>query len=293
MSEHDPSQQGWKTLEAFDADTFRETRLQIHWAAQVVAAVGDTHLPKSPDDGQNNTGWVDGMQLLAGRYLGDPPVGFATLTPAAATLGFHEPGGEPLTTIEIGGRTLDELYEAMETAIASATGDDPVPLDRPNYDMPDHAVAAGAAFGPLDPAALRALHDVLHDANLVMRDLKARTTSANASLPRLWPHHFDLGMLVSLEDHGNPAEGRSIGVGLSLGDESDPLPYWYVSAYPRPESLDALPQPTGGNWTTEGFVGMKFDAAAMVGDGTGQEQRTRAFVGDAVSIARGLLLEED
>lgn len=289
MSEHDPSRQGWQTIPTVDSDVLAETRLQIHWSAQVVAAIGNTHLDKAPDDGQSNFGWVDGMQLFAGRYLGDPPAGFGSFTPRSHALNFHEPGGEVLTAIEVDGKTLDEVYTAMEQAIAHALDSDPVSLKRPPYDMPSHPVGNGKAFGGTDDAAREALHIWFHDANLVMRDLKAKTTSLNATLPRLWPHHFDLGMLISLEEHGDPSQGRSIGIGLAPGDENDPLPYWYVNAYPAPDSIDGLPQPSLGGWNDGGFTGLKLDAATTVGDGTGQEERVRAFLGEAVAICRDLL----
>lgn len=289
MTEHDPSQQGWKTIDPVDPEKLTEARLQIHWAAQVVAAIGNTHMEIAPDDGQSNFGWVDGMQLFAGRYIGDPPLGFGAFDPAARALTFNEPGGEVLTSIETDGKTLDELYDAMERAIAGAQNTDPVHLKRPSYDMPAHPVGKGGAFGGDDDDARLALKHWFHDANLVMRDLKAKTTSLTATLPRLWPHHFDLGMLMSLEEHGDPSKGRSIGIGLAPGDDGDPQPYWYVNPYPKPESIDGLPQPAFGAWNTEGFVGLKLDATSVIGDGNGQEERVRQFLGDAISICRDSL----
>ena len=47
-----------------------------------------------------------------------------------------------------------------------------------------------------------------------------------------WPHHFDIATLVKLED-GQPANARSIGVGVSPGDEYYAQPYVYVSPWPR------------------------------------------------------------
>lgn len=288
MSDHDPAQQGWQTIPTIDPAVLEETRHQIHWAAQVVAAIGYTHMEIAPDDGQSNFGWVDGMQLFAGRYIGDPPIGFGAFAPRSKALTFHEPGGEVLASIPIEGKTLDELYGEMERAIATAQGSEPVPLKRPPYEMPDHPVASGTPFGGGSDEAREALHVWFHDANLVMRDLKAKTTSLEATLPRLWPHHFDLGMLVSLEEHRDPSRGRSIGIGLAPGDANDATPYWYVNAYPPPESIEGLPAPSSGAWNDEGFTGIKLDGATVIGDGTGQEERVRTFLGQAIAICRDL-----
>ena len=76
---------------------------------------------------------------------------------------------------------------------------------------------------------------------------------AGASPVRCWPHHFDIATLISLEG-GDPEHARSIGVGLSPGDESYAEPYFYVSPWPYPESdrLDDI-APIG-RWHTAGFV---------------------------------------
>ncbi len=289
MSEHDPAIQGWQPLPTVHPDALTEARLQLHWAAQVLASIGYTHLQQADDDGQSNMGWVDGMQLLAGRYLDDEPTGFGSMTPAALKLAFHEPGGEEIVPIELRGRTLDEAYEAMESAIAERRNQPKQTLKRPSYDLPDHPVADGAKFGDATEAALKALHAWFHDANLVMRDLRAKTEGA--TLPRVWPHHFDMGMLISLEGHGDPQKGRSIGIGLSPGDDSDAAPYWYVAPYPTPDLGGDAPEPAVGEWTTQGFVGMKLDAVTAIGDGAGpgQESLAREFVGDAVAVCRRLL----
>ena len=69
-----------------------------------------------------------------------------------------------------------------------------------------------------------------------------------------WPHHFDLATLVRL-DAGAGESARSVGVGVSPGDEFYAQPYVYVSPWPRFDggNLPALPPP--GHWHTEGFFG--------------------------------------
>ena len=70
---------------------------------------------------------------------------------------------------------------------------------------------------------------------------------------RCWPHHFDLATLVRL-DEGTSKSARSIGIGISPGDESCQQPYLYVSPWPhlKPVDLPALPPP--GHWHTQGYV---------------------------------------
>jgi len=97
-----------------------------------------------------------------------------------------------------------------------------------------------------------------------------------------WPHHFDIATLVRLEEGAN---ARSIGVGVSPGDEYYAQPYVYVNPWPRFDG-DKLPDPPSpGHWHTEGFFG-----AVLTGDAIlAMSDRGRglaAFIGSAFDIAR-------
>jgi hypothetical protein len=259
-------------------------RQEAHWAMQLLAAVGHTHLDRTHDDSQSNAGWVDGMQILVGRRIEREPVCFVSLSAARLAIGLHEPGGDVLEEFACAGHTLDEVYDWLAAAIARRQGTDAVELKRPEYEMPRHDLAEGARFGHASTAACEELARWFHDANLVMRDLRAKTPGS--TLPRVWPHHFDMGMLVSLEDHGNPQEGRSIGIGLSPGDDAYPEPYWYVKPYPAPEGDH--PEPPSGQWTDKGWTGLVLEAAAVI-EAADQEAASRRFVSEAVNLCRGIL----
>lgn len=71
---------------------------------------------------------------------------------------------------------------------------------------------------------------------------------------RCWPHHFDIATLHMLGD------GKTIGIGLSPGDDSIRDPYWYVNLwpYPHPSRLQPL---QFGMWFTEGWTGAEMPAS--------------------------------
>ena len=78
----------------------------------------------------------------------------------------------------------------------------------------------------------------------------------------LWPHHFDLvmswlpGEKVPDQDPANAEYAdKQMGFGFTLGDETIPEPYFYVTAYPLPDIFPTLPLPTGTAWQTTGFSG--------------------------------------
>jgi len=285
MSLRDPSQQGWQPVGS--ASGLVAAREDAHWAMQVLSAVGYTHIDLAEDDRQSNAGWVDGMQVLAGWRIEHEPVCFVSLAPARLTLALHEPGGEPLEELACAGKSLDEAYAWLESAIARRYDAEPRTLKRPQYIMPSHALADGSNFGAGNESGLQELARWFHNANLMMRDLRREVQRSSA--PRVWPHHFDIGMLISLEEDGDAEQGRSIGIGLSPGDEKSPEPYWYVTPYPAADG--ELPEPRTGSWNAEGWTGLTLTASETVaaGDGEAQEALTRRFLDESISICRGLL----
>lgn len=284
MSPKDPSEQGWQPLGAVRGEALAAARDEAHWAMQTIAAVGYTHIEIAGDDSQSNAGWVDGMQILVGRRIEIEPVCFASLSPARMVLGVHEPGGDALEELECDGSNLDECYDWLSGAIARRLGNDPVALTRPSWEMPAHALADGVRFGASTSEARAELARWMHDANLVMRDLRAQTPGA--TLPRVWPHHFDMGMLATLDADGTAEDGRSIGIGLSPGDHAYPEPYWYVNPYPAPEG--ALPDPRVGEWTDRGWTGLVLPADGVIG-ADDQEGISREFLATAVEHCREIL----
>jgi hypothetical protein len=284
MSAKHPSDLAWQKLGAVRGEDLAAAREEAHWAMQLLAAVGYTHIERADDDSQSNAGWVDGMQVLVGRRIEVEPVCFVSLSPARLAVAVHEPGGDVLEELELAGHSLDQAYEWLAGAIARRQSSDPVSLNRPEYDMPPHELGTSARFGAASAEARAELARWFHDANLVMRDFRAKTR--DATLPRVWPHHFDMGMLVLLEEHGNAQEGRSIGIGLSPGDSAYPEPYWYVNPYPAPEG--DLPEPKLGAWTDRGSTGLVLPAAGVL-DAGDPEAVSRAFVEEAVRLCGDLV----
>ena len=66
-----------------------------------------------------------------------------------------------------------------------------------------------------------------------------------------WPHHFDMALVIALEEGG----ARSIDAGISPGDQYYAQPYAYVSPHPLPTAVELPDLPAGGRWHTKDFFG--------------------------------------
>jgi hypothetical protein len=110
-----------------------------------------------------------------------------------------------------------------------------------------------------------------------------------ASAVRCWPHHFDIATLWTLGD-GDAETAPSVGIGMSPGDSHYPLPYFYVSPWPRPAPEQLPPLPVPGHWHSQDFISaiLTGDQIVAMKDRRGE---TRQFLDAAIAVARDLALK--
>jgi len=123
-----------------------------------------------------------------------------------------------------------------------------------HYEIPLTDQAQGKPYDLFDTAVFEALSDHFDIAHRVLTEIA--TAHKNSTPIRCWPHHFDLGILIILQENENPEEMKSVGLGLSPGDGSYNQPYYYVSPWPYPDKskLNNNDLPEGGFWHSEGFT---------------------------------------
>ena len=63
--------QQWQQLGLTNPKALTEARLQLHWAAQLVASVGNALIDHRSDDSQSNLGWDDRRGALLGHSTPD------------------------------------------------------------------------------------------------------------------------------------------------------------------------------------------------------------------------------
>jgi hypothetical protein len=263
-----------------------EARVALHWAAQVVAAVGRALIPAMPDDSHTSLEWSTAGRLLVGGMTSRKTR--LGLRPSDLTLVTVDASGAPQRELPLAGRTLEAAFAWTSEAFGVPA------LERPSYEMPDHIVGHGGPFGDTHPQALAELGRWYASADVLLRDFVASRPYAQeqASPVRCWPHHFDIATLVSVP--GSAASGaRTIGVGLSPGDGSYAEPYFYVTPWPYPENPVLPVLPGGASWHQTGWVGAVLTATAVFRDGGGtpavRAERVREFL-DVASRASAALL---
>lgn len=279
---------GWQALGEVPPDGLTDARLQLHWAAQTVAAVANGLLEGRPDDGQSNLGWDAALAALTTHTT---PSGLrAALRVAEPGLVLLDDRGGIVGETALEGLTLPEALSWLDRALANATGAAPaLALTLRDYDMPGHPVRHGAPFSLADRPAFAELARWFAGAYTALGAVHA--AEPDSTMPRCWPHHFDVGMLVLLDPEKGPEHGRSIGLGLSPGDKTFPEPYFYVNPHPRPKSTARSRLAGGGEWYEEAFFGAILRGSDLVtsGKASAQLERVGAFLASAVAGARQML----
>lgn len=283
-----PSPSDWKPLGSIDPTALVDARLQAHHAAQWLARAAYAAIPKEPDDSQANLGWDPALNALVSRdFEGGFRIG---IRPAELSLLWLEAGGG-MATYWFDGRTDAEagdwLAQKMKTAgLATDTLNAPLP-----YDMPDHPVTGGKPYdlsGAGD--ALREIARWFANADNALAAVAGSVdplVKPGASPVRCWPHHFDIATVIALEE-GDFETARSIGVGMSPGDDFYAEPYFYVNPWPHLDTGDLPALPAPGHWHTEGFVGAVAAGSAVVGQAD-QKAGLATFLQAAVAIGQDRL----
>ncbi len=241
----------WQQLGSFNTGDLAATRLQAHYAVQWLARAARGYAKPVPDDSHTSLTWDAGEAAFIGNAIG-----------AASKLRFgYRPGAMSLfvsghddfdgnVEIELAGQTDADVRTWVRNHVILGAEDPGALEHQAPYEMPPHGISDGAQYSA-DAQAQTELERVFANAALLLDDVVA--AQSGASPLRCWPHHFDIATLISLDQTGGE-DARSIGVGLSPGDESYADPYFYVSPWPYPD-IDALPDLEGdGHWHTDGFV---------------------------------------
>lgn len=272
----------WDGIGVVSAEELAEARVQAHYAAQWLARVARNFVPAADDDSHSALSWNGEHRALITQPI-EGARGPFSLGLKIEDISLIIVTDKANTPVPLQGHTESQVEAWVRASLLEQGADRDKALNfRPlPYEMPDHAIASGGAYGDgLAESALGELAAWFDGAASLLADGPGE--EAGASPVRLWPHHFDIATLISLDEDGGE-DARSIGIGLSPGDETYGTPYFYVSPWPYPDK-DALPELVAGHWHTEGYTAAILEAADITGGAD-----AGAFLSEAVAACKDLL----
>src|SRR5690606_3662792 len=192
----------WQPLTRPRASDLEDTRKQLHWAAQIVSALGTTLATPRADDSHTNLEWSQAHQgLLSHARIARPELRTLLRFPDVSIELLRGEGDSERTllSIPLAGRRFAEVLAQLQAAVGKALGRD-LELRRPRHELPRHRVdpgGAGEPFGNWQPHALVELTRWFANGDRALRELAA--ADPRATPVRCWPHHFDIATLLVIE----------------------------------------------------------------------------------------------
>lgn len=267
-----------------DLQMLTESRIQLHYAVQFIAATGAALADPQPDYSHTSLQWHPDLNDFVGALIAaDRPFRVA-LDPVKLDLLILDQNEKPIAAFPLDQQTMTQGLDWLKSEIANcgADAEKVALLSYPPDDFPDHPIAHGAVFDAALPEARQQLADYYHETYFVLNAIVTQTP--NASPVYIWPHHFDMATLVTFPANENGES--SIGIGFSPGDTSYPEPYWYVTPYPYPDTIN-LPHLEGnGFWHTSHWVGAVLTTSQLNGD---QKDQLNTFLQSAFRSSQQLL----
>jgi hypothetical protein len=219
------------------------TRQIAHYAAQWVAQAAWANLPATPDDSHSALVWnAPRGALVSAAFPGGTSVGLQLESLELLVIQDAKP--ERLALHGLSSGVVDDWLASKLTGRGCKA--------HSTVKLP-YAVPAKPLSRALGLAALSRWYEAAAGVLEAMHG-KYGNIKPGPGPVRCWPHHFDIALLVRLEEGGGEA-ARSIGIGFSPGDEYYQEPYFYVSPYPGPKNPTLPALPPGGHWHTKDFFG--------------------------------------
>lgn len=238
-------------------DELVRTREQLHQASQLVSAVPRSFLNYDVSDSNASLIWdsdhrvlvsekirIDGSAYQSGLIIRD----FSLILIKDDRV---------LNKLSLEGKSYQQGNEWLAAALQKcAFESDKLSLKLP-YVIPIYETISGKPFCSGKTEVLLQFEKLFDNANRTFHAFL--NDFENASEVRCWPHHFDLGSLlaISIDDEGNLK--KSVGIGMSPGDEMISQPYYYVNSWPSPSKEVILDKTLlgKGQWHQDGWIGSK------------------------------------
>ena len=270
----------WTTLPSLGDNAIADARIASHYAVQWLGRFGRAYGTPAPDDSHTSLQWDSGTSTL----VNGGPAQSLSFSFSTMTLTLRASASDDVFALD--GHTDADVRAWFGEAVEKI-GLDPSALDGPlPYDMPESPLASGGRYDIAQvKSGVEFLEGLYRNASSLLNAVKDVDDRA---LPiRCWPHHFDVATLIAVEEQTSE-DSRSIGVGMSPGDDNYPTPYLYVTPWPYPDVKRLKDLPGPAHWHMEGWVGAILTVREL-NAASDPKNAVSQFVSSALSQANALL----
>lgn len=270
----------WNKIVGVDLTQINSTRKALHQAVQLVGAAPRNVLTHDPTDTSASLEWtaaIKGLQSIPISKSGDPDL--------RAGLSFDdfslniEKGNQLIASLQLEGKSTEDGLAWIKSTLKDIGVDSgKINLELP-YEIEDYDYSQTLNA---DSEALREFTKLYSNTSILLSNIVEQWEKAYDI--RCWPHHFDLATLIPVETDEKGEILKSIGVGLSPGDEGINEPYLYVNVWPNVDGLEKHQLPAG-HWNKEGWSGAVLTYSELLTD----NEQEKSFVGFAQAAIECIL----
>ncbi|MEO1011409.1 MAG: hypothetical protein AAFX53_08900 [Bacteroidota bacterium] len=226
---------------------------QVHLAAQYLAMAGASFLPQKKDDSHTNMAFIPETGTLETRLLNNSGVQLI-FDYSEFSLKW---GANTKESFPLDGKSHKEIIawiDEMASTIFWAKGYAYVL----HYNIP-YSATGDFKFRLPNADGLKELLRLRKLAHLVLHSfLNGEGLQSDI---RVWPHHFDTGAFVLLDEHS----GKSLGLGMAIPDAICDEHYFYISGYLGHDAIDVsnYKKITYGTWKNTNIKGALLPATKV------------------------------
>lgn len=243
----------WQLLSKPYDSGLGEVLNQHYFGAQLIAMAGRHLIGQRNDD--SNTSMVYDPK---GPYLMGEPIekGYrVVLGLNKLSLALIQHDLNPTLSVPLVGLTLKEGFNKLSQMLNEVGVKTSNLKNELHYELPNHGLLSGTTFQVTDPVNIQEVVAHRHNAEVLLIDVVA--DYRNAEPVRIWPHHFDTGTLIPLDQDLHGDFIRSAGLGWAIPDGMVDEPYYYLSIWSK-DPLDLptkMPPLKRGTWMMPGWNG--------------------------------------
>ncbi|NER12561.1 hypothetical protein GWK08_03845 [Leptobacterium flavescens] len=249
-----------------------KTQNKFHHLSQFLAAFSNSYLPKADDDSQSNLGWSVSKSAVISREIEG-----VHLELSYKDLHLRVIKGEQAEETDILGLGREQLDSWIREKISGFGLD----ASRFNYELGFTIDTDFDSFISLDNEEEKSIEELSLYRNLsqlALEDTAAKSTAATDI--RIWPHHFDTGMLIDLSEERD--FGTGLGLGYAIADSVNDTPYYYVYGWGKNSAninYGELPGLSSGTWKNGDWKGALLPASEC-----SNPEKLKDFYGEASAI---------
>jgi len=217
----------------------------FHLVSQYLAAASISFKSKKDDDSHTNLIWNVESSSLSTQSLNDDGI-----TMSLSFRSFKLTWNDKTSTkdFDLNGKSHAEILKWIVLMVEASTINKTYQYQF-HYDLPYSSVENEDIFNAGDA---KEVNEIIGNLDLAQKEFKEFLAASELESDlRVWPHHFDLGGFVLLQN------GTGLGFGLGIPDSVSDTPYIYVSGYKGhdPVSTDSFTELSIGNWQSGSWNG--------------------------------------